>query len=65
MSVEALKKFAVEHYEDGGHWVVETFSTDDWEWWLANSNSLEAAKVSLQGHWEFMVEREADCSFEY
>jgi hypothetical protein len=64
MSVEALKKFAYEHYEDGAHWVVETFSTDDWEWWLANSNSLEASKVSLQGHWEFMVEREANCSFE-
>lgn len=64
MSVEALKKFAFERYEDGAHWVVETFSADDWEWFLANSNSLEAAKQDLQDHWEFMVEREAECAFE-
>lgn len=64
MSVEALKKFAFDHYEDGAHWVVETFSEDDWAWWIANSVSLEAAKQDLQDHWEFMVEREAECSFE-
>lgn len=64
MSVEALKKFSFEHYEDGAHWVVETFSEDDWAWWLSNSNSLEAAKADLQEHWEFMVEREAECSFD-
>jgi len=63
MSVEALKKFAYENYEDGAHWVVETFGEADWEWWLFNSNSLEAAKQDLQDHWEFMVEREADCQF--
>lgn len=64
MSVQALKKFAYDHYEDGAHWVIEIFSDDDWEWWFANSLNLEAAKVSLQGHWEFMVEREAECAFE-
>jgi len=64
MSVQALKQFAFEHYEDGAHWVVETFSDDDWEWFLANSINLEAAKVDLQDHWEFMVEREAECAFE-
>lgn len=64
MSVQALKAFAYEHYEDGAHWVVETFSTDDWEWWLSNSVSLEAAKQDLKDHWEWMVEREQECAFE-
>lgn len=64
MSVEALKKFAYEHYEDGGHWVVETFSTGDYELVLRSFATLEEAKADLQDHWEFMVEREADCRFE-
>lgn len=64
MSVQALKKFALDHYEDGAHWVVETFSEDDWEWWLSKSISLEAAKVDLKDHWEFMTEREQECAFE-
>ena len=64
MSVEALKKFALDHYDEGGHWVYETFGHDDYAWWLMNSNSLKDAKLDLKDHWEFMVEQENECRFE-
>ena len=64
MSVEVLKKFAFENYEDGAHWVVETFSEDDWQWFLSKSSSLEAAKQDLQDYWECIEEREAECLFD-
>ena len=64
MSIEALKKFAYERYEDGAHWVVETFSDGDYEEVLRSFATLEEAKADLQDYWELMAEREADCRFE-
>ena len=63
MSVEALKKFAYERYEDGAHWVVETFSDSDYEEVLRSFATLEEAKADLQDYWELMAEREMDCRF--
>ena len=64
MSVEALKKFAYERYEDGAHWVVETFSDGDYEEVLRSFATVEEAKADLQAYWELMAEREMDCRFE-
>ena len=43
MSVEALKKFAYDHYEEGAHWVVETFSDGDYEEVLRSFATLDEA----------------------
>ena len=64
MSVEALKKFAYERYEDGAHWVVETFSDGDYEEVLRSFATLDEAKADLQDYWELMTEREMDCRYE-
>ena len=64
MSIEALKKFAYERYEDGAHWVVETFSDGDYEEVLRSFATVDEAKADLQAYWELMAEREMDCRFE-
>ena len=64
MSVEALKKFAYERYEEGAHWVVETFSDGDYEEVLRSFATVDEAKADLQAYWELMAEREMDCRFE-
>ena len=64
MSIEALKKFAYDHYEEGAHWVVETFSDGDYEEVLRSFATVEEAKADLQDYWELMVEREMDCRFD-
>ena len=64
MSIEALKKFAYERYEEGAHWVVETFSDGDYEEVLRSFATVEEAKADLQAYWELMAEREMDCRFE-
>lgn len=64
MSVQALKQFALAHYEEGGHWVYETFDDSDYEQVLRSFSSLEAAKADLKEHWEWINEREQECAFE-
>jgi hypothetical protein len=64
MSVEALKKFALDHYDEGGHWIYETFGTGDYECVLRSFSTLEEAKEDLKVSWELMVERETECRFE-
>jgi hypothetical protein len=64
MSVEALKKFALDHYEEGGHWVYETHGTGDYELVLRSHKTLAEAKADLRDYWECMNEREMECRFE-
>jgi hypothetical protein len=28
--LETLEQYALDHYEDGGHWIYETFSASDY-----------------------------------
>jgi len=64
MSVQALKDFALAHYEEGGHWVFETHSTGDYEQVLRSHSSVEDAKQDLKDYWESMNEREQECRYE-
>ena len=64
MSVKALKDYAVANYNDGGHWVYETYDTADYEAILAEAeNNVERAKELLKEAWEFTCEREQECAF--
>ena len=64
MSVAALKQFALDHYEEGGHWVYETFGAGDYEEVLRSFATVEEAKDDLRYYWELMTAREMDCRFE-
>ena len=63
--VLALRKWAYEHYEDGAHWIVETWSDGDYLEALSEANGdVEAAIVEMVAYVDLMVERELDCRFE-
>lgn len=65
MSVQALKRFVLDHYDEGGHWIYEPYSDFDYEVVLSdNNNDLELAKADLKAHWEWFNEREDECRFE-
>ena len=55
--IEALKAFALTHYDEGGHWVYETHSDSDYADILQHCyGNLTMAKVFLKNYWS---EREA------
>lgn len=62
--VAALEAFALKHYEEGGHWVYETYSREDYEEVLAdNDGDLAKAKQRLKQYWELDNQRERECSW--
>jgi soluble cytochrome b562 len=50
--IETLEQYALDHYEDGGHWIYETFSASDYAQALAEAGSLQAAKKAIKREWE-------------
>jgi len=62
---QALEAYALAHYEEGGHWVVECFSDADYARVLVEAGGdVAAARAALREHWERMVDRERDCAFD-
>jgi hypothetical protein len=60
--MKALEQFALDNYEEGGHWVVETHVADDYQEFLDEAvGDLEKAKTLVREYWEFMNERQAEC----
>jgi hypothetical protein len=49
--VQAMKDYARDHYDEGGHWVYETHDDKDYEEMLLASGSLEDAKRNLREFW--------------
>lgn len=59
-SVAILEAFALDHYEEGGHWVYETHDRKDYEKVLdRHGGDVEAAKVELRDHW-FLIQEYAE-----
>lgn len=65
--IKALKKFATDNYEVGGHWVAETYDDEDYALALLRQGKhdtidllVAAAKEYLRRDWERlnMLERE-------
>jgi len=50
--VKALEDYARDHYEEGGHWVYETYDTEDYEKLLLSVSCIEDAKKQLKDFWE-------------
>jgi hypothetical protein len=60
--VTALEQYATDNYEEGGHWVAETYSYKDYiEVLDHNDFDLDAAKKELKEYWEFTNERQREC----
>jgi phage-related minor tail protein len=60
--IERLKQHALDNYEEGGHWVAETYSNDDYVEVLdENNGDLEKALKRLRYYWELLVEQERNC----
>lgn len=62
--IKELEQFALDHYEAGGHWVVETYSKEDYIDVLTKTKTVAKAKKELKKYWKFINERQAECRFE-
>ena len=62
--IAELEQFALDHYEAGGHWVVETYSKEDYIELLTKAKTVTKAKKELKKYWKFINERQADCRYE-
>ena len=61
--IEILEKYAMDNYEEGGHWVAETYSDADYAEVLGRCSSLEEAKQALKESWELCVMQEKECGW--
>ena len=60
--VNALEQYAIDNYEEGGHWVAETYSYKDYVEVLEHNNfNVDEAKKELKQYWEFTNERQREC----
>lgn len=57
-SAKTLEAYAMENYEAGGHWVVETFSEQEYDQYMKDAGgSLTKAKRALKKFWKMTEER--------
>ena len=62
---QMLSNYANDHYETGGHWVVECWDTVDYLQLLYRcKNNLSEAKLELRAYWERIQEQEAETRWE-
>lgn len=68
--IKALQQFALAHYDEGGHWVVETYDPEDYALALLKSGThdtidrmLEAARNYLRCEWEHLCMLEKEYSY--
>ena len=60
--IKTLEAYAMQHYETGGHWVVETYETADYQAALdAAGGDIDKAKAAIKRAWLFLVEQEREC----
>jgi hypothetical protein len=60
-AMKALEQFALDNYEEGGHWVVETHVAEDYQEFLDEAaGDMAKAKKLVREYWEFqnMLQRE-------
>lgn len=61
-AMKALEQFALDNYEEGGHWVVETHVAQDYQEYLDEAcGNVAKAKKLVRSYWELMNSRQADC----
>lgn len=59
--IKTLEAYAMQHYEAGGHWIVETYGDADYQAVLDEAgDDIVAAKAMLEKAWLFLNMREAE-----
>ena len=61
--VAALKQYALDNYEVGGHWVFETYADLDYAEVVFEYPSLQAGKQALKEAWEGVEEQKREYSW--
>jgi hypothetical protein len=62
--VMQLESYAQDNYEQGGHWVYESFDESDYMAVLESSKwDMTEAKARIKGRWELLLERERECAW--
>jgi hypothetical protein len=57
-----LQQYALDNYEEGGHWVYETHEAADYQEYLDEAKgSIAKAKKLVRDHWKLMLEMESNC----
>lgn len=60
-AIKQLQDFALANYEDGGHWVYETFDCADYQQVLEdNKFNIEMCEAQLRHHWEHFEKLEQE-----
>lgn len=50
--IAELERYALDHYEAGGHWVAECFGAGDYQEYLDQAGGdLALAQAALQAYW--------------
>jgi len=63
-AIKELQDFAHANYEDGGHWVYESFDCADYQEVLDdNKGNMDLCKARLRHHWEQLCMLEREYSF--
>ena len=62
---KALEQYALDNYEEGGHWVYETHGNRDYQDLLDEvGGDLNKAKEQMRAYWKRMNERQRECAWE-
>ena len=62
MTPATLEAYAMSNYEDGGHWVVETYTDSDYQAIIDEAaGDADKAKAALKKAWLFLVMQEREC----
>ena len=65
MDIKILEQYALDNYEEGGHWVYECFSADDYRDILDKANGdIKRAKTLIKKSWELTKEQAAETRWE-
>lgn len=60
--MKVLEQFALDNYEEGGHWVYETHEACHYQEYLDEAaGDIEKAKQLVREYWELVTEMESNC----
>jgi hypothetical protein len=60
--IKTLEAYAMQHYEAGGHWIVETYGAADYQAVLDEAGgNMAKAKAALKREWLFLVAQQREC----
>lgn len=60
-----LYQYCVDHYEEGGHWIAETWDSADYQEVLDEcAGNIAKAKAVIRSRWELICAQERNCAWE-